>query len=93
MQSTPSLRQLFFDSNKVLIAELSAALCAGDLKTALDNAHAIKGAGLLAGFSALAEAAGEVETSLLSARFDRAGAAVLRTRRLLGCADRAEPLP
>jgi HPt (histidine-containing phosphotransfer) domain-containing protein len=76
-----------------LVATLIAALRAGDLETAIGNAHAIKGAGLLAGFSALAEAAAEVETSLLSARFDHAGAAIGRAKRLLSWPEDTELFP
>jgi HPt (histidine-containing phosphotransfer) domain-containing protein len=79
------LRQLFYESNAALLADLVAAHRAGDLQSAVDCAHAIKGAGLFAGFSALAEAAGEIEASLLDAHFDHADRAIQRTHHLLSC--------
>jgi HPt (histidine-containing phosphotransfer) domain-containing protein len=90
---TGPLRQLFYESNNELVATLIAALRAGDLETAIRNAHAIKGAGLLAGFPALAEAAAEVETSLQSARFDHAGAAIGRAKQLLSWREDADLVP
>ena len=74
-------------------AALIAAVAAGDLKTAIGNAHALKGASLLAGCPALASAAAEVEASLRDARFDHAGAAIGRARQLLARVEDGKSTP
>ena len=78
-----SLGRIFFDTNNQLMGRLIAAMNTGDVDTAIRAAHAMKGAGLFAGFLALADAAAEAEASLRTARFDRAKSAILRAKRLL----------
>jgi HPt (histidine-containing phosphotransfer) domain-containing protein len=72
----PPLVRMFFEVNDKLMARLLAAMKAGDLATALQAAHAIKGAGLFGGFGFVAESALALELSLHARHWDQARAAM-----------------
>jgi HPt (histidine-containing phosphotransfer) domain-containing protein len=79
----PPLIRIFFEVNDELLVRLGTAMKAHDVAAALQAAHAIKGAGLFAGFGSVAEPALELELSLRARRWDQAEAVILFLERQL----------
>jgi len=82
-RSQVPLKRLFFEANAQLMDHLASAAARDDVQTALRLAHAIKGAALFVGFSALADAASEAEVHLRRSHIGAATSAIARARQLL----------